>query len=111
MISRGKAGAANVGVLRVSARKLDGAPDVVHPAKHSAEFVCRVKPTQTAEAVSQGSPDMEDVLDVYCRPVDPRRPVVRLDECSKQLTGEVRHPLPPQRNPRGFARSRAGRAL
>ncbi len=36
---------------------------------------------------------MEDVLDVYCRPVDPQRPVVCLDECSKQLIGEVRHPL------------------
>ena len=37
---------------------------------------------------------MEDVLDVYCRSVDPQRPVVCLDECSKQLIGEVRHPLP-----------------
>jgi hypothetical protein len=36
---------------------------------------------------------MEDVLDVYCRPIDPQRPVVCLDECSKQLIGEVRHPL------------------
>ena len=39
---------------------------------------------------------MEDVLDVCCRPVDPQRPVVCLDECSKQLIGEVRHPLPPR---------------
>ena len=38
---------------------------------------------------------MEDVLDVYHRPPDPRRPLVCLDELSKQLTGEVRTPLPP----------------
>jgi DDE superfamily endonuclease len=37
---------------------------------------------------------MEDVLAVYHRPHDPRRPVVCLDECSKQLIGEVRSPLP-----------------
>jgi len=28
---------------------------------------------------------MEDVLAVYHRPHDPQRPVVCLDECSKQL--------------------------
>jgi hypothetical protein len=38
---------------------------------------------------------MEDVLAVYHRPHDPRRPVVCLDECSKQLIGEVRSPVPP----------------
>jgi DDE superfamily endonuclease len=38
---------------------------------------------------------MEDVLDVYHRPYDPRRPQVCLDEASKQLVGEVRLPLPP----------------
>ncbi len=37
---------------------------------------------------------MEDVLDVYRRPPDPRRPLVCLDETSKQLTREVRAPLP-----------------
>jgi hypothetical protein len=39
---------------------------------------------------------MEDVLDVYHRPYDPHRPVVCMDECSKQLIGEVREPLPPK---------------
>lgn len=39
---------------------------------------------------------MEDVLDVYHRPYDPRRPMVCMDEASKQLIGEVREPLPPQ---------------
>ncbi len=38
---------------------------------------------------------MEDVLAVYHRPHDPQRPVVCLDECSKQLIGEVRPPVPP----------------
>lgn len=38
---------------------------------------------------------MEDVLEVYKRPHDPRRPVVCLDEASKQLVGEIRTPLPP----------------
>lgn len=37
---------------------------------------------------------MEDVLDVYQRPYDPKRPQVCLDEASKQLLGEVREPLP-----------------
>ena len=37
---------------------------------------------------------MEDVLDVYCRPLDPARPLVCFDETSKQLVGEVRTPLP-----------------
>ena len=46
--------------------------------KHSAEFVWH----------------MEDVLEVYRRPHDPKRPVVCLDECSKRLIGEVRTPLP-----------------
>jgi DDE superfamily endonuclease len=36
---------------------------------------------------------MEDVLDVYERPDNPRRPVVCMDETSLQLLGEVRTPL------------------
>jgi hypothetical protein len=39
---------------------------------------------------------MEDVLDVYHRPYDEKRPLVCLDEASKQLIGETRTPLPPQ---------------
>ncbi len=39
---------------------------------------------------------MEDVLDVYHRPYDPKRPVVCMDEASKQLIAEVRQPLPAQ---------------
>jgi DDE superfamily endonuclease len=38
---------------------------------------------------------MEDVLEVYHRPYDPGRPLVCMDECSKQLIAEVRDPLPP----------------
>jgi len=37
---------------------------------------------------------MEDVLEVYKRPYDPERPVVCLDEASKQLIGETRTPIP-----------------
>ena len=37
---------------------------------------------------------MEDVLEVYARPYDPLRPVVCMDETNKQLSGEVRQPLP-----------------
>ena len=37
---------------------------------------------------------MEDVLAVYHRPYDPQRPVVCMDEKSKELHSEVREPLP-----------------
>ncbi len=37
---------------------------------------------------------MEDVLEVYHRPYDPKRPLVCLDEASKQLVGEVVEPIP-----------------
>lgn len=37
---------------------------------------------------------MEDVLAVYHRPYDPRRPVICMDETFKQLIGETREPLP-----------------
>lgn len=48
------------------------------PDGENAQFVCA----------------MEDVLDVYHRPHDPKRPLVCFDEGSKQLTKEVRSPLP-----------------
>jgi len=37
---------------------------------------------------------MEDVLAVYARPHDPRRPVVCMDEKPYQLLGQVREPVP-----------------
>ena len=37
---------------------------------------------------------MEDVLDIYARPYDPKRPQVCFDEGGKQLIGDVRPPLP-----------------
>ena len=49
------------------------------PPEADAEFVCA----------------MEDVLEVYERPFDPRRPQVCLDEASKQLVAETRVPVPP----------------
>ena len=40
---------------------------------------------------------MEDVLEVYHRPHDPDRPVVCVDETSKQLIAETRVPIPAKR--------------
>ena len=37
---------------------------------------------------------LEDTLEVYIRPRDPARPLICLDETSKQLTRETRTPLP-----------------
>jgi hypothetical protein len=37
---------------------------------------------------------MEEVLDVYTRPHDPEKPLVCLDEGTKQLISEIRTPLP-----------------
>jgi hypothetical protein len=37
---------------------------------------------------------MEDVLDVYHRPYDPDRPLICLDETSRQVLAETRAPLP-----------------
>jgi hypothetical protein len=37
---------------------------------------------------------MEDVLAVYTRPYDPRRPQICLDETSRQLLAEVNPPRP-----------------
>ena len=39
---------------------------------------------------------MEDVLDLYAEPYDPRRPVVCFDETSTQLLSEPRPALPPK---------------
>jgi hypothetical protein len=50
------------------------------PPEHNAEFVAA----------------MEDVLDVYQRPPDPRRPLVAMDEASKQLVKETRPVQPAQ---------------
>jgi hypothetical protein len=47
------------------------------PPKANAEFVWR----------------MEDVLETYKLPYDPRFPQVCMDESSKQLVGEVRQPI------------------
>ena len=37
---------------------------------------------------------MEDVLDLYAEPPDPKRPVVCFDESPTQLIGEARQPIP-----------------
>jgi len=48
-------------------------------------------PTVGAEFVWR----MEDILDLYRRPYDPKRPLVCFDEHLVQLIGEKRTPLPP----------------
>ncbi|MEQ1831320.1 MAG: IS630 family transposase [Pirellula sp.] len=55
-----------------------------------------------------GKPDakyvakMEDVLDVYQRPYDPARPVVCIDEKSKELHTEIRPTIPAQSGRPGY---------
>ena len=51
-----------------------------------------IPPAANAEFVAA----MEDVLDVYVRPPDPRRPLVCMDETSKQLVKETRPVQPAQ---------------
>ena len=51
-----------------------------------------IPPKQSGEFVYH----MEDVLEVYHRPYDKKRPVVCLDETFKQLIGETRQPLSPK---------------
>jgi hypothetical protein len=53
---------------------------------------------------------MEDVLDVYARPFDPKRPLVCFDESNKEQHIEVKEPLPmeegqPQRYESTFERN------
>ena len=43
---------------------------------------------------------MEDVLDLYGEPYDPRRPTVCFDETSTQLIAERRIPIPAHRGRR-----------
>lgn len=52
----------------------------VIPPKANAEFVYR----------------MEDILALYAEPLDPDRPVICMDETSKQLISEVLEPMPRQ---------------
>ena len=58
---------------------------------HLNEYWC-IPPEQNAEFVAC----MEDVLEVYHRPFDMSRPMVCLDETSKQLISETRPSLRPR---------------
>jgi hypothetical protein len=51
-----------------------------------------IPPQSNAEFVAA----MEDVLEVYHRPYDEKRPLVCLDEASRQLIGEIVEPIPAQ---------------
>ena len=50
-----------------------------------------IPPKRSAEFVAQ----MEEILDLYRRPYDPKRPLVCMDERPMQLLKETRAPLPP----------------
>ena len=49
---------------------------------------------------------MEDLLDLYAEPHDPKRPVVCFDESPIQLIGEVRVPITPKQIGRASCRER-----
>jgi len=49
-------------------------------------------PKGTGEFVAR----LEDVLELYAEPLDEKRPVVCMDERSKELHGQVAEPIPPQ---------------
>ena len=49
-----------------------------------------IPPRQNADFVAH----MEDVLEVYKRPLDGKYPVVCMDEQPQQLIGETRQPIP-----------------
>ncbi|MCS3698404.1 transposase [Salinibacter ruber] len=55
-----------------------------------------IPPEQNANFVAK----MEDVLSVYKRPHDPKRPVACMDEMPRQLIREVRTPLPMESGPK-----------
>jgi transposase len=50
------------------------------PPQANAAFVCR----------------MEDILEMYTQPVDPKRPLVCMDEVPKQLLSDIRAPIAAQ---------------
>lgn len=56
---------------------------------HLSKYWC-IPPKANAEFVAA----MEDILDVYQRPFDADRPLVCLDEASKQLVAETRKAIP-----------------
>ena len=69
-----------------------------------------IPPEQNAQFVWR----MEEILDLYEEPYDPKRPVVCFDERPCQLLADVRDPLPmePGGHPKKSAltRSTSGRA-
>ena len=65
----------------------DAEKNVLKP--HLNKYGC-IPPKQNAQFVAC----MEDILDVYTRPMDASRPLVCLDETSKQLITETRPALP-----------------
>ena len=78
-------------------------PDIVERASDNTIGRTLKKHSQTASQAAVGIPpdasaafvaNVEDVLEVYQRPHDPQRPLVCLDETSKQLIIETRALIP-----------------
>lgn len=68
---------------------------MVHPPNQDAEFVPAIGAAPT----------------VYQRPYDPKRPLIRMDENSKQLVAETRRrPVPVHRTTAGLAECPDNRA-
>ena len=82
-------GGVEVGLLHVPRR---GAPASQKNALKPWQKKEWCIPKVSAEFVA----NMEDLLDLYAEPYDPRRPVVCFDETSTQLLAETRPSLPPR---------------
>jgi hypothetical protein len=76
----------------LSVKKLFNRPDTFlsFTIKKRRINTCPTQSERNAEFVAA----MEDVLAVYTRKQDKKRPLVCMDECPKQLIGEARTPLP-----------------
>ena len=74
---------------RVVTRRHKGCVKKTPLKPHQKE--CRCIPPNRNAAVAA---NMEDVLEVYRRPYNENRPVIRMDEQPVQLLGEKREPIP-----------------
>src|SRR6266849_6061894 len=78
---------ATPGVARIFDGEKEAKKNILQPHRRQ----CWVIPPKANTAFVAA---MEDVLAVYMRPRDPDRPLVCLDETSKQLLAETRLPIP-----------------
>jgi hypothetical protein len=86
-VAGGRSGGLGLGSLAVSGNRAPIAQkNELKPWQHQQWCL----PHVGAEFVAQ----MEEILDFYAEPYDPKRPKVNFDETSKQLIKETRTPLP-----------------